>query len=341
MAYSLRQLNRRGVPPLLSGIASPADWERKRRKIVRTWKTCLGELPERKPPDYEVVSQTELGDHSRLHIHYGTAGGDRVSAYLLVPHDRPAGGACPAVMALHPTIENGKDDIATAEGRANRRYGLELVQRGYVVLAPDTITAGERAAAPSEAYRTANFYAQYPHWTAIGKMLIDHQYGLDLLCAFPEADPNRIGAIGHSLGGYNSFFLAGLDDRIRAFVSSCGFCTFAGDPEPGRWGQRDWFSHMPRLSEDIAAGRVPFEFHELAALAAPIPAFYYSGQQDEIFPHWSAYSEGMAQLFELYGLLGRRDAFHYTLTNGGHDFPDAVRQMSYAFLDRHLGREAT
>ncbi|RKN64178.1 alpha/beta hydrolase family protein [Paenibacillus ginsengarvi] len=252
-----------------------------------------------------MLSKAEFADHSRLHIRYGTANGDEVTAYLLHPSDLRA-EPLPAVLALHPTVGNGKEDTATVQGRNNRRYGLELAQRGYVVLAPDTITAGERASS---------------------------------LCALPEVDPGRIGAIGHSLGGYNSFFLAGLDDRVRAFVSSCGFCTFAGDPTPNRWGHRDWFSHIPRLTEDLNRGEVPFEFHEIAALAAPIPAFYYSGQQDLIFPNWQSYSQGMERLFELYRLLDKADSFHYVMTNGGHDFPDAVRQMAYAFLDRHLGKE--
>lgn len=339
MAYSLQQLNENGVPPLLEGISTQEDWEQKRQNIARTWIAYLGELPERGVIAQEILSQTDFADHTRFHIRYGTAEGDTVTAYLLLPDGWRQGKTYPAVLALHPTDDSGKDDVATEAGRDNRRYGLELVRRGYVVLAPDEITAGERVLPQSEAYQTANFYERYPNWTAVGKMLIDHQYGMDLLCSLPEVDPQRIGAIGHSLGGYNSFFLAGLDSRIRAFVSSCGFCTFTGDPEPGRWGQRDWFSHIPRLSEDISRGEVPFEFHEIAALAAPVPAFYYSGQQDEIFPNWSSYSQGMEELFALYRFLGNADSFFYTMTSGGHDFPNEVRQLAYAFLDRHLGRE--
>lgn len=338
MVYVLQQLNDNGVPPLLADAASAEQWQMKREGIRRIWMEYLGEHPNRHPAGYEVLSKAEFAGHSRLHIRYGTANGDEVTAYLLLPSDRRA-GPLPAVLALHPTIGNGKEDTATVQGRSNRRYGLELAQRGYVVLAPDTITAGERASSLSEAYRTAAFYESNPGWTAVGKMLIDHLYGVDLLCTLSEVDPGRIGAIGHSLGGYNSFFLAGLDDRVRAFVSSCGFCTFTGDPTPNRWGHRDWFSHIPRLSEDLNKGEVPFEFHEIAALAAPIPAFYYSGQQDLIFPNWQSYSQGMERLFELYRLLDKADSFHYVMTNGGHDFPEAVRQMAYAFLDRHLGKE--
>jgi pimeloyl-ACP methyl ester carboxylesterase len=37
---------------------------------------------------------------------------------------------------------------------------------------------------------------------------------------------DRIGVIGHSLGGHNSLFTAVFDDRIKAVVTSCGFTPF-------------------------------------------------------------------------------------------------------------------
>src|SRR5690606_28215567 len=109
---------------------------------------------------------------------------------------------------------------------------------GFVVLAPDTITAGERIYEHSEAFQTAPFYDAFPHSTAIGKMLHDHQQGLDALELLSFVDSSRIGAIGHSLGAYNAFILAGWDRRVKAVVSSCGLSPFADDPDPNRWGQR-------------------------------------------------------------------------------------------------------
>jgi hypothetical protein len=338
MAYLLQDLNENGIPPLLKDVTSEEQWNQKRESIRRTWLDYIGEPAERSSPSYEVMSTTTFEDHTRLHIRYLTANDDEVTALLLLPNEELRNAQpnrrLPAIMALHPTSSNGKEDVATAEGRDNRRYGLELVQRGYVVLAPDTITAGERIT--TKAFHTADFYERNPGWTAVGKMLVDHLYGVDLLCSLTQVDPSRIGAIGHSLGGYNSFFLAGLDSRIGAYVSCCGFCTFTGDPTPERWGKRDWFSHIPRLSEDLDKGEVPFEYHEIAALAAPIPAFFYSGQQDSIFPNWRSYSEGMEDLFRLYQFLEVETSFRYVLTNGAHDFPSDVREMAYQFLDRHL-----
>ena len=40
-------------------------------------------------------------------------------------------------------------------------------------------------------------------------------------------DPERIGVIGHSLGGHNSLFVATFDERLKAVVTSSGFNSFA------------------------------------------------------------------------------------------------------------------
>jgi cephalosporin-C deacetylase-like acetyl esterase len=49
---------------------------------------------------------------------------------------------------------------------------------------------------------------------------------LDVLEALPEVAVERIGVIGHSLGGHSGMFTAVFEPHIKAIVSSCGFTTF-------------------------------------------------------------------------------------------------------------------
>lgn len=340
MGYVLSQLNRKGIPSLLDGIDNAEDWNRKLDGIRRVWLDYIGELPERAPVNLRILSRSEQPGHTRIHCSYDSAYGDAITAYLLVPdatlYPRPAGGY-PAIMGLHPTTEEGKADIATEEGRPNRRYALELVRRGYVVLAPDSLTAGERIFPDHQAFHSGPFYDLHPEWSAVAKNALDHMYGVDVLCSLDEVDPDAIGAIGHSFGGYNSYFLAGLDQRIKAFVSSCGFSPFTGDPSPDHWGYRSYpYTHIPKVSVDLAQDRIPFEFHEIAALCAPTPSFHYAGQQDHIFPHWKSVAESMLELAKLYRLLGKEDRFRSYIGTGGHDFPEEIRELAYSFLDRWL-----
>lgn len=344
MRYPLSQLTENSFPSLLRGVKAQQDWEAKREEIAAVWQRYIGWMPAPIPPKYVIHSEHRETDHIRVHLSYATGFGDQVTAYLLIP-----GQSCPpahkkrypAMLALHPTDQHGKADIATEAGREGRRYALELVARGYVVLAPDTITAGERIYEGAEPFQTAPFYASYPSSTAVGKMIHDHQQGLTLLQALSYVDPDRIGAIGHSLGGYNAYFLAAVDERVKAVVSSCGFSPFMQDPAPNRWGQREWFSHIPRLTEDLNAGFVPFEFHEIMALMAPRPLFNWFAQNDTIFPNWQAASFASLDIHRLYQWLDSAECYKSLLGNEGHNFPEPIRSISYQFLDRWLKEETS
>lgn len=231
---------------------------------------------------------------------------------------------------------DGKNDIATPQGRDQRRYGFELAERGYVVLAPDSITAGERVAAGDQPFSTARFVAEHPTLSPIGKMLADHRQAISVLGTIDGVDPLRLGVIGHSLGGYNGWFLAGVDERVAAVVSSCGFATFAGDRDLHRWGKRGWFSHFPALSRDLDAGLVPFEFHEIAALVAPRPFFSWIVVDDEYFPHGDSSILGICEVARVYQAVGQPSSLVSRVGRGGHAFPLEIREAAYAFLDLHL-----
>lgn len=354
--YSLKSLASDGLPPLLENIQSHEEWNLKKETILQSWLDCIGGLPPLVEPTMEIVSWRNHDDHLLIRIRYLTVFDDVVPANLLIPkrenyhfekeaevteflYGIAEGNQYPAVLALHPTSEAGKDEICLPTGRENRQYGLELVKRGFVVLAPDTITAGERIAHDGKPFHTASFYERHPDWSAVAKMIMDHRQGISLLESLGLVDAERIGAIGHSLGGYNAYFLAGVDSRLKAAVCSCGFSPFAADPELHRWGRREWFSHIPKLSDYIDEGKVPFEFHEIAALAAPVPVFYWMGQNDAIFPHWKPAAEGLAELGSLYRWLGEEAKFSSFIGNGGHDFPPDIREMAYAFLEHWLSAQ--
>lgn len=344
MAYVLSQINQLGIPPLLHGIETYEQWTEKLSEIRRTWLDYIGELPARVPVRMQVKSQSKQSSHSRLHVEYDTVYGDRITAYILVPdehvYNRSKKAGYPAVIALHSTNEKGKDFIALSTGGKNRLYAVELVERGYVVLVPDSLTAGERIYPGRVAFESEPFYELYPEWSTVAKNITDHIQGIDVLCSLDYVNPLAIGAIGHSFGGYNAYFLAGMDDRIKAVVSSCGFSPFTGDPHPEHWGYRLYpYTHIPKISADLQQDRIPFEFHEIVALCAPTPFLSYAGQDDHIFPHWKSVGEGMLELSRLYRWLGKEDRFQSYLGTGGHDFPEEIRLLAYRFLDQWLKKE--
>ena len=351
--YTLKDLEKNGALPLLHNVNNIDEWHEKRSAIHQKWLDCIGGLPSLVKPSMKINKWETYTDYYLINICYSTVYEDLVPANLLVPKalvdknlatesdvfqllSSDSSKPFRAMIALHPTSDNGKEDITTAAGRKNRQYGLELVKRGFVVLAPDTITAGERVLQNEQPFQTASFYKSYPEWSAVAKMIVDHRQGISLLEELNIVDNSKIGAIGHSLGGYNSFFLAGVDSRVKAVVCSCGFSLFEQDPERHRWGRREWFSHMPKISDYIDEGKIPFEFTEIASLVAPIPLFLWMGQNDRIFPHWEPAAKGLVELNSLYEWMGEGERFTSLIGNSGHDFPPEIRQISYAFLEKWL-----
>lgn len=331
--------NRPGPPEILP---DGQVWPERRQLIERVWREYIGALDEPGTGRIRIREKThgegEPVERWSVHIDGGSIG--PIPADLLIPSSTltadTESNPAPAVIACHPTHPDGKRAITTETGEGRRPYGLELARRGYVVIAPDCLSAGERIYEGQKAFRTAPFYLEHPDSTIVARNISDHQSALNALCELPFVDADRIGAIGHSLGGYNAYFLAGLDERIRAVVSSCGFSPLRHDPRPGRWGQRDWYTHIPEITEDLDRGRVPFDFGQIAALVAPRPFFNYFGQADAIFPHWQAIGEALQSVLQLYDSIGRNQRFEMLMGGGPHDFPAHIRELSYRFLDHWL-----
>jgi hypothetical protein len=226
---------------------------------------------------------------------------------------------------------------------------MELAQRGYVVLAIDVISAGERIYPGYESYYTNEFYNLFPHWSAMGKMIFDHKKGLDYLCSLDFVDANRLGCIGHSLGGYNSFFLQAFDKRIKAAVSSCGLSTMGKSNNPYQFARDDWFVHFnPVCREYIRSGMIPCDMHEIMALCAPRPFFNYSAKRDAIYEPssgqeegnfedwWQSVDEALSQVARVYEIFGKSDHLIREESDGGHDFPEDIREKAYRWLDNML-----
>ena len=319
-------------------ICDQAAWERKRPSILRRAQAILGQAPEVQGElKARVLGEIKRSGYLEQNVQFNSGTGDEINGYLLLPDAASPSSPAPAVLAMHSTIEPGaKVTVGIDTARANRSYGMELALRGYVVLAIDVIGAGERIYPDAQAFETGQFDREYPHWSAMGKMLYDHMRAVDYLCSLAEVDSSRIGVIGHSLGGYNAFFHQAFDQRVKAAVSSCGFVSMGSSMYPFRFARDEWFVHFPILRDYLRAGVVPCDMHEVMALCAPRPLFNYSARKDHIFPDFWAVDAPLRQVARLYSILGAEECFERVFGDGDHDFPPDVRQKAYLWLDKWL-----
>jgi dienelactone hydrolase len=311
-------------------IENAADWKKRRAHILAGMAEAMGPLPDpdrRVPFNMEILEEKTFPGYTRKKITFGVEKGDRLPAWLLIP--RQADGPFPAILCLHPTCEDGKDICAGISGKENRNYAEELAQRGYVTLAPDYPGFGEYRAARPWLYENG-------YGSCTMKGIWNHMRCIDLLQSLPETDGQRIGCIGHSLGGHNTLYLGVFDPRVRVLVTSCGFNAF----RRYRGGDLTGWSHdgyMPRIASvyQCDPARMPFDFHEVLGAIAPRPLFINAPLHDDNF-EVSGVRECVKAAGAVYDLYKTRGHLKAVYPDADHDFPDAVREEAYAFLGRFL-----
>jgi len=311
-------------------VRTPQDWAIRRRHILANMQKAMGLLPERTnlvPLDVQVTERFEGDGFTRLTLSFAVEEGDRVPAFLFLPAGLKKGVRTAAMLALHPTSPLGKKISAGWGEEPNRNYGLELAQRGYVVLVPDYPSFGD--------YKYDFDADRYVSGTMKG--IFNHMRCVDLLQSRPEVDPQRIGVIGHSLGGHNAMFVGVFDERLQVIVSSCGWTPFH-DYYKGNIAGWTSARYMPRLRDvyGLDPNRVPFDFYEVIAALAPRPFFSNSPLRDDNFDVGGV-KKAIAVALPIFKLLGAEDNLQMRHPDCEHDFPPDIRREAYEFMDKILG----
>jgi len=299
----------------------------------------LGHFPQRVPLHPTVGSRTDEEAYTRALVTYNVEAGERDSAWLLMPQGTPPPDGWPAVLAIHQHDNHydlGKAETAGLAGDAMYAYGQEVCRRGYMVLCPDLLCFEERR--PTRKVRQANVMddADYERFEFTKRLLAgsclqtkylhDLTCAVDLLASLPGVNRERLGVIGHSLGGLEALWLASYDARITAAVSSCGFGLL-------RTLVRDGINHgfamyVPGILEIC-------DLDVLVGALAPRAFLLTAGETDPLFP-----IDGVRSIVEKaqhhYTQEGVPERFQSILFPAGHSFPDDVKAEAYGFLDRWL-----
>jgi hypothetical protein len=296
----------------------------------------MGEMPgdqKRVPLEMRVENREELPNFTRQLITFNTEPKERIAAYLLIPKQpKVLSGKTPAMLCLHQTTQEQKNEPAGVSGSSNLYYAAHLAERGYVTLAPD-YSYGQNFQKPGKVLFDpyANGYA-----SASMKGIWNHKICLDLLQSMPQVNGKHIGVIGHSLGGHNSLFLAAFDERVKVVVSSCGFTRFSKYMN----GNLEAWSHsgyMPRVKSTFSCdpAQMPFDFPAIIASLAPRAFFTNSPLNDSNFD-----TGGVRDCIDFarpfYEKLNAGEKLQAAYPDCGHDFPEESRTAAYEFVDRWI-----
>lgn len=333
-------------------ITSPAQWSEQRKKVRETiWKALeIKPEPATTPLDPIVLSeeyipqQAILGGVNRAHIRRKVSiqnrPGERMNVWLLIP---PGIGPFPAIVVLHQTIEEGKDEALGLGGAyAQLDFATRLTNRGYVTVCPDSPTVGERWDPRTESpWDTTKYTQKDPSWSLIGQRLHDDMRAVDYMESLPFVDKTRMGSMGHSLGGERTMTLTAMDDRIAATVSSCGFWLMRNvDDAVGCW-MTPTSRFLPEsfrkpLSEPRKTRKLPFDYDDFGSLWAPRPVFVHEVNQEYVPEFTESMAQNMTQLKPLYKMLGAEDRLYAIMSNQQHCLPSWFQPDMFDWLDYWL-----
>jgi hypothetical protein len=300
------------LPSLTVNLADARDWTTRRSGLLARWQTILGTMNTQKPaPATRLVARhNEAGWTGELR--YLQVEPDyQEKIYVMIPADADRSRPLPVVLVPYY-------DVDTPAGRnmggrqttpvGTRAFGHLAVQQGMAAVA---IRWFGESYGENSSEVVANLETRHPDVTGLGKWVWDSQRLLDYIQTRPEFDSQRIGMIGHSLGGKMTLYAAAMDERIRAAVSS----------EPGiglGFSNYDDFWYLGEKIREVPPGS---DHQELLALIAPRPFLLIGGDSADTDKSWHYINAAR----QVYSLLGRPENIGYVNHRKGHSpTPESV-----------------
>ena len=307
----------------LKDTATLDDWNRERPERYREFLRCLGldSVPERCDSQVRDCGTFEGAGFQARRIGFQILPECWASAAVYYPDPQPRTSA-PAVLYVcgHATI-----------GTWHYQYHpIMWARRGYVCLILDTIQQNDN---PGE--HAGSFMGRHDAWlslgyTSAGGELLNAIRALDVLADDPCVDADRLGVTGVSGGGACSFYLAVVDERIRAVSTLCGIST----PHDAV-ANRHLISHCDCMYPHNVYRR---DISEYAALIAPRAVLFCLADHDNLF-HPEETRGLVERTRHIYRLMGYPERCQLVTCPGGHGDHEVLDDATATWFDRYVAGE--
>jgi len=318
-------------------------------------------------PKTEIVRRTDCGDYVEEYLTFQTTPDLRIPAYVLIPKEArlPAPGIL--VLHSHDGIYLwGKEKVVAVDQEhpylttfKRQRYGgksiaSELARRGYVTMAIDMFFWGERRmlrdddppayrdrpptmseqdirafnqrASQDESLVGRSLFTAGITWP--GVILWDDIRTLDYLAARPEVDASRLGCVGLSVGGYRSFLLGALDERIKVAVDVGWMTSFGAQIKQHVMNTVGLSFHINGLYRYL-------DFPDIAALVAPRALLVIKGSQDRLFSLDGVHA-AFDKIGRSYAKAAAADRARCRLYDAPHEFNLEMQTEAWEWLGRWI-----
>ncbi len=346
------------VEELKKELTYPMAWGNSPIKDFNKWKKAAREkvfecmmTPPKKAAswDMEVLAEEQRDGYKAQKIAFNISAYSRVTAYLLIPDGK---GPFPTVNALHDhgahlfigkekmirPFGDSQEVLDDADAWARQLYddqyvGDYLAQHGYVVFSMDAPLWGERGR--KEGVDRNKYDIIAGNMMMLGRdlsafMTYDDIESTEFLASLPIVDSKRIGCIGCSMGGYRSWMLSALSDRIKTGISVCWMTTTDAQLTK-RFGRKE----NGGFANCIPALRQYLDYPHIASLACPKPMLFINGTKDKLFPIPGA-KDAFAAMHEVWKSQGADSCLHTELWDIPHSCGKEVQEQALKFFDKYL-----
>jgi uncharacterized protein len=261
-----------GQPRTSGATAIPTSGTRSRGELAKLFNydrrrpLAITKLPlnsARLPPARELDGVTVES------IAYASPKGGEVPALVVVPKGR---GPFPGVIVQHG-LPDTKEGMLPA--------GIDLARTGALAVLID---------APFNRPQQGRIRSDPLTFTPKDRdeqiqLIVDLRRAIDVLVARPDVDRARLAYVGVSYGAAMGGLLAGVEDRLRAYVLAVGdgglVSHFTGPDDANR---PEVQSFPAEQRERWLAAMRPIEPINFVGKAAPAALLFQAGRQDELIP---------------------------------------------------------
>ena len=315
-------------------ISSKESWERQRAASERSWLEYLGTSPfVDLPLDHQLKREEDFGTHTGRIVYLQMDPGYFEQCYLMVPKNRNR-KRLPAVVVFYYYVDvpagHNLGSPRWKPGLETRHFARHLVERVYVSFVLLLVYVGFVVLVGADGTGLQNRYARsvklfhrkFPGWKGLGRVVWDASRCVDYLVSTEFVDPERIGCMGHSLGGKMALYAGAFDTRYKVVVGSdLGIgLSFSNWDAP-------WY-----LGPEIRKPDFPLDHHQLLALMAPRAFLLIAGEDADGDRSWP-YLNSAQEVYSFYGASDRIGMFNH---RSGHTPTVEANEAAYSWFDRWL-----
>jgi len=301
----------------------------RQQNVKKKLEQLVGPLPQKTPLNARVTGVIQKDDYRVEKLIYESLPGYYVTAALFLPQNLK--GRAPAVIYASGHTANG------FRSETYQHVIINLVKKGFIVLAFDPIGQGERLQYYNEQDGKSRFGPTTEHsypgaqcyisgYSPTKYFIWDGIRSVDYLLTREEVDPERIGMTGRSGGGTQTAYTAALDDRILAaapecFITSMEYVLKSIGPQDAEQN----LIHM--ISEGL-------DHADLLEVRAPKPGLMITTTRD--FFSIQGARETFGEVKQFYEALDAGEQMGMVEDDDGHASTKKNREAMYAFFQKYL-----